>query len=226
MLKYAGSELICNIMFGVFMTTWLISRHYFYPLLCWTIYKGLPTHMNYGCYLASSGEKISTDPYPAGAEWSHLLWPAKDINGPVCCNPTVKWIFLGFLLLLQGLSIVWFCMIVRVAVMVVRGGSAEDTRSDDEGEDEEEEEEIDAETDAEFYGTSKKMTAAHVAISEKKANGNGSVMNGSTSSSSSSSSSSLQTQQQQHATPPPNVRTRTMRDRKSLLGRIGCDKPS
>lgn len=48
------------------------------------------------------------------------------------------------LLFLQLLTIMWFTLIVRVAIKVLRGGSAEDNRSEDEaspGEDEEVEEE-------------------------------------------------------------------------------------
>jgi acyl-CoA-dependent ceramide synthase len=46
--------------------------------------------------------------------------------------------FLGTLLVLQVITAIWFVAIVRVAVKVCRGGSAEDIRSDDEGEEEEE----------------------------------------------------------------------------------------
>lgn len=58
----------------------------------------------------------------------------------MCFNNGIKWGFLSALLFLQGITIMWFTMIVKVAVNVLRGGQADDIRSDDEGDNEEEEE--------------------------------------------------------------------------------------
>lgn len=44
--------------------------------------------------------------------------------------------FLSALLFLQLITIMWFMMILRVAIRVLQGGAAEDVRSDDEGEEE------------------------------------------------------------------------------------------
>lgn len=133
-LKYLGFELSCNIAFGVFMVVWAISRHIMYPLLCWSIFKDVPAVMQWGCYSGATGEMISTDGYPDRV--MHLFSPFLDIDGPICMNRTIKWIFLSSLLSLQALSIVWFTMVIRVAVGVLRTGNAEDTRSDDEEEEE------------------------------------------------------------------------------------------
>ena len=43
------------------------------------------------------------------------------------------WIFLGMLLSLQVILLIWFGMIMRVAWKVIQGGEAEDSRSDEEG---------------------------------------------------------------------------------------------
>jgi len=45
------------------------------------------------------------------------------------------------LLFLQTLTVMWFTLIIQLAIKVLRGGSAEDPRSDDEADGEEEEEE-------------------------------------------------------------------------------------
>lgn len=46
------------------------------------------------------------------------------------------------LLFLQCLTIMWFTLIIRVAMKVLKGGVAEDTRSGDEGDEQEEEDEF------------------------------------------------------------------------------------
>lgn len=52
--------------------------------------------------------------------------------------------FIVLLAALQALLLLWFTMIVRLAIRVVRGSPAEDDRSDDEDEDEDEPEEKEA----------------------------------------------------------------------------------
>ncbi|KJR86123.1 Acyl-CoA-dependent ceramide synthase [Sporothrix schenckii 1099-18] len=70
-----------------------------------------------------------------------LIEPMVHSDGAVCYNYAVKWGFLSMLLFLELIIIVWFFMIVQVAIRVVRGSGADDSRSDDENGDEEEEEE-------------------------------------------------------------------------------------
>lgn len=50
--------------------------------------------------------------------------------------------FLGLLVTLQAVCIVWFAMIVNVAIRVLKGAGADDVRSDDEGDEYEEEDEF------------------------------------------------------------------------------------
>ncbi|KAF7115223.1 hypothetical protein CNMCM5793_001650 [Aspergillus hiratsukae] len=195
-LKYFKFELGCNITFGLFMVTWLITRHIFYPLLCWSIYKDIPDAMAYGCYSGTTAEMISADGYPNG--FRYLFYPFLDIDGPICMNRTVKWIFLGFLLALQLLSLIWFAMVVRVAVNVFRTGNAEDTRSDDE----EEADVLPAGKDA----PNSNAVGVDGANADRRRAANGS------------------------ASVRPRARGRIplgdQSDRKALLGRIGCDKPT
>jgi acyl-CoA-dependent ceramide synthase len=53
--------------------------------------------------------------------------------------------FLSYLLFLQVMMIMWFVVIIRVAMRVLKGKSAEDLRSDEEGEEDGEEEEFEYE---------------------------------------------------------------------------------
>ncbi|KAH1493835.1 hypothetical protein LV164_007566 [Aspergillus fumigatus] len=198
-LKYFKFELCCNITFGLFMVTWLITRHIFYPLLCWSIYKDVPDAMAYGCYSGSTAEMISTDGYPN--RFRYLFNPFLDINGPICMNRTVKWIFLGFLLALQLLSLIWFVMVVRVAVNVLRTGNAEDTRSD--GEEEEEEVEVRP-------------------VGKDALNNNPVGVDGANADWRRASSGSASVRPRARGRIPLGDQS----DRKALLGRIGCDKPT
>ena len=118
-------------MFGVFMVSWVFARHIFYLMVCWSIYAHTPDLIPGGCFEGSA--KTLTGPNDTPADYAYLIEPFLNPEGRVCFTPAVRWAFLGSLLALQVLTILWFFMIVRVAVRVVSGGSAEDVRSDDEG---------------------------------------------------------------------------------------------
>ncbi|KAL1965121.1 hypothetical protein VTN77DRAFT_6034 [Rasamsonia byssochlamydoides] len=194
-LKYFGYEMCCNVAFGVFLLTWFVARHVMYLSLCWSIYKDVPAQMAYGCYSGTTAEMLTTDGYPD--RWRHLFSPYFDLDGPICMNRGIKWIFLSFLLALQVLSLIWFGMIIRVAIGVIRSGNAEDTRSDDEDEDEVETEEVAG------VVVSKETVVADSTSSEaawRRSNGSVRTRRGGV--------------------------LRDQSDRKALLGRIGCDKPT
>ncbi|KAJ9408505.1 hypothetical protein DTO045G8_3798 [Paecilomyces variotii] len=200
-LKYLKYEMACNIVFGVFVLTWLVTRHIAYPLLCWSIYKDVPDQMAYGCYSGATTEMISTNGYPDN--WGHLLGPFKDLNGPICMNRRVKWIFLSFLLFLQGLSLIWFGMVIRVVVGVLRTGNAEDTRSDDE--------EDEVESDSQVSSMRRKEIAKN-SIGDSSSNSEAAFRR--------SSSRPVRSRGR------GGIRLGDQSDRKALLGRIGCDKPT
>jgi acyl-CoA-dependent ceramide synthase len=85
-----------------------------------------------------SGLRLSQD---GGNEaFKHIyqpfFYPGADT---VSFNPKIRWSFLGLLLGLQCITLMWFTMIVRVVIQVLCGQGAGDTRSDDEGEEEESE---------------------------------------------------------------------------------------
>lgn len=141
-LKYTGHNRLCDAAFGVFMLSWFVARHIFYLLVCWSVYAHAPAIMPWGCFRGPNSDLVGPEETPPGL-W-YLVEPFLSPTGRVCFNETVKWAFLAPLLLLQVITVIWFTMIVRVAVKVVRGDGAEDTRSD-EGDDEEDEEEEDDE---------------------------------------------------------------------------------
>lgn len=111
------------------------------------------------------------------------------------------------LLFLQALTIMWFSLIIRVALRVLRGEGADDTRSDDEGC-----EDVDAEDDedeTEFVYEEAQALAEEVGVdeldlknwAERRRAGNG--VGGVTAT---------------------GVSLPGHSDRKELLGRIGCEK--
>ncbi|KAK5170283.1 Sphingosine N-acyltransferase lag1 [Saxophila tyrrhenica] len=151
-LKYLGLQAACDFAFGMFVFLWLIARHGCYLTICWSIYAHVnEVVMPYGTYSLnetvidhSSGTPIVSGARlgPDGGEdaWRHIFQPFVDTGAEtVSFNAKIRWSFLGLLLGLQCITLLWFFMICRVVLKVLRGEGADDTRSDDEGEDEEEE---------------------------------------------------------------------------------------
>ena len=105
--------------------------------------------------------------------------------------------------MLQLLSIVWFGMIIRVALSVLKGEGASDTRSGDE---DEESDEIDDQCD-ELYSNGKTTPSSATIPSKGKASG--------------SEPPARQTGLFQRGT--GRIRVPGSRDRKELIGRVGCN---
>ncbi len=135
MLKYLRFQMACDIAFGLFILVWVIARHLLYPRLCWSLYADSPEIINYGCFWGPASDLHG--PIDPPDRFSHLIQPFRDPEDIVCWNDKIKWSFMVALLALQVVLLLWFCMIVQVALRVLRGGQAEDSRSDDEGENEE-----------------------------------------------------------------------------------------
>jgi len=98
-----------------------------------------------GCFKGAAGNLTGPFDPPSHNSPAYLLEPFMDSEGLVCYNETVKWCFLSALLLLQVILIVWFFMIIQVAIRVLKGAGADDSRSDEEVdglEDEDEEDEL------------------------------------------------------------------------------------
>ncbi|KAF2818380.1 longevity-assurance protein-like protein [Ophiobolus disseminans] len=152
LLKYMGYTTACDIAFGVFVISWLFTRHILYMLVCWSIYKDAPVDMAPGCYLTPnhpSAQNISQLFVPMSDTaafnalggndiWGSLQKAYTDQNGPICWDPSIRYYFLGLLLFLQGICCVWFSMVLKVVYKVLSGTGADDVRSDDECSDEDE----------------------------------------------------------------------------------------
>ncbi|KAH8157671.1 hypothetical protein CIB48_g10574 [Xylaria polymorpha] len=143
-LKYLGFTTICDVIFGIFLVTWLITRHVFYLMVCYSVHRDLPRLIPASCYQGHGDNLQGPLPVPEG--WSYILAPFRDPTGIVCMNEGIRIGFLSYLLLLQAIMVPWSWAIVQVALRVVRGDSAEDVRSDDE----EEEDEVDDDGKIEF----------------------------------------------------------------------------
>ncbi|KAI1361104.1 TLC domain-containing protein [Xylaria arbuscula] len=134
-LKYLGFSTLCDVMFGMFMVSWFVARHVFYMMVCWSIWRDAIHVMPIGCFYGNNNNLKGPLPIPDG--WNHWVEPFRNPEGALCFSQTVVYGFLYTLLGLQAITIFWFFMIIRVAVRVLRGGSADDPRSDDEAESEE-----------------------------------------------------------------------------------------
>lgn len=130
---------MCDVVFGIFMLTWFVARHIVYVMVCYSVWADIPLVIDYGCYSGKNG--AITGPFPPPDSFWHLIEPFRNPEGVVCWSGGIKWGFLSALLFLQGLTLMWFWMITKVAITVAKGGEADDTRSDDEDAGEEEEEE-------------------------------------------------------------------------------------
>lgn len=141
-LKYLGYNTLCDCMFGVFMVSWFVARHVLYMMVCYSVWAHSGEVMPVGCFKGTKNDLVGPVDPPADSRFMYLLEPLWDSEGLVCYNEKVKWWFLSMLLFLQGLTIMWFSLIIRVAIKVLRGDGAEDSRSDDEGAEQEDEDEF------------------------------------------------------------------------------------
>lgn len=228
MLKYMKFRMACDIAFGVFLVVWFIARQVLYLLVCYSVYAHIPLEITYGCYWGSASNLQG--PISPPDLFSHLFQPFRDPEGLICWDNKIKWAFLSVLIALQVILLIWFGMILRVAYKVLRGGEAEDSRSDDELEegndergetdphppekDEEEEEEEDMSNEHE-----KDVLAAAIEVLPRPLEEEVGV-EAINLSSSIKSSSSRRFRKGGGTASGVTIPS----DRKELLGRIGCDK--
>ena len=220
MLKYAGWQTACDIAFGIFIISWFVARHVCYIMVCWSIYKDVPYKMVYGCHSSITGELLSkehsppsdTPGTPGGNEiLSNIMQPFADPGGPICYNERIRFSFLGLLLVLQCLTIMWFWLIIRIAWKVINGQGAGDDRSDDEGE---------AEVDnADEYIPEKADTSPPIAVPpiEQTVGVEGLSLRRKV---------GPMFTTRRAGGPASALSISGHSDKKELLGRIGCDKPS
>lgn len=130
-----GYTTLCDVIFGIFLFTWVWTRHVFYLMTCWSVYRDLPRIATGPCYKGSAGNLQG--PFTAPEQgWSHLLEPFYKPVGTVCFTDGIRTGFLIFLLALELVICAWSFFILRVTTRVLKGESAEDVRSDDDEEEE------------------------------------------------------------------------------------------
>jgi acyl-CoA-dependent ceramide synthase len=180
----------------MFMVVWIAARHVAYLMVCFSLWRDLPAETVYGCY---KGTKATlTGPFSPEDRFWHLIEPFYDPQGVVCFNHNLKWGFLTGLLMLQAIMIMWFRMICKVAIRMLQGGEANDSRSDDEEDEKEDGEPMVIEKFLPMTDSPLEEEVGVEAINLKR------HKNTTKGKKSTSSNSGI--------------------DRKELLGRIGCDK--
>jgi acyl-CoA-dependent ceramide synthase len=210
--------------------------------ICWSIYSHAPLDMAPGCYFtpnhpSTPNSSYTSEPhlflpisdtaafeaYGGNKPWTNLLKAYNDQNGPICWNPSIRHYFLGLLLFLQALCCVWFAMVIKVVYKVLSGTGADDVRSDDEC-DEDEDESIEndptssifnsvttcAESGMSAMPTPKEEEVGVDALTFARLNG----------------ASQRRQQTRRESARSSGISIPGHGDRKELLGRIGCDKPS
>jgi acyl-CoA-dependent ceramide synthase len=196
-----GYSTLCDVMFGIFIATWFVTRHVIYPMICYSVWADIPINIKYGCYKGRNGAIIG--PFPPPDRFRHLLEPFTDPEGIVCWNGSIKWGFLSALIFLQGITLLWFWMIVKIAVRVLRGEQADDVRSDDEGDVEEEyDDKIKEQNEAELLPYEEEVGVEAINLKGRTSNAS----------------------KYRKAASTTGVSLPGHSDRKELLGRIGCDK--
>ncbi|KAJ1658272.1 Sphingosine N-acyltransferase lag1 [Dispira simplex] len=102
-LRYIKMQLLCDILFGIFVIVWIITRHIIYGALLYSLYD-------------ESMILLHTPPAnPVEFYYSHKT----------------RVYFLTLLIALQLIIIYWFVLIIRVIIRVISGREAIDNRSSD-----------------------------------------------------------------------------------------------
>ncbi|CDK29410.1 unnamed protein product [Kuraishia capsulata CBS 1993] len=110
MLKYCGFTNVCDYVFGLFMTAWIILRHIVYNYIVWHAWAKAKILLGDTC------EDLAR----------------QNIKKRMCYHGWEIDCFVGLLAGLQVLFIIWMYLIARVAYKVMSGKGADDVRSDDE----------------------------------------------------------------------------------------------
>ena len=242
MLKYLHFQFACDVAFAVFMITWVLARHVLYMMVVWSAYEDTKETMPYACF-SREGAMIGSASTPRSKSFMQLIQPFIEPEGIICFNPKVKYTFLGMLLALQVITLIWFGMIVRVAWRIVNGGMAEDSRSDDEDETDEEEADVQRQTREESKDMKLRPLEEEVGVEsidlKGRRRGTTTTIIPSTrrhhhGTSSAISTSGVVTSAGNNIPSSTNIGvggggstssgTSGSSDRKELLGRIGCDK--
>ncbi|KAI8596008.1 TLC domain-containing protein [Dissophora ornata] len=111
-LKYMGYTTICDVLFGLFVVSWAITRHYLFPIIIMSLYN-------------------------KPQKFIDMVWnPEQDQY----MSLNVQRGFLALLYGLEAVLCFWFLMVFKVIYKMFNGAAADDNRSHDEDSGEEEEE--------------------------------------------------------------------------------------
>ncbi len=193
------------------MLSWFVCRHVFFIMVCYSVWAQSSVVIPPSRFRGPTGNLTGPFPPPSRDGLSYMLEPFTQSDGLICFEQRVKWAFLSALLALQLIMMVWFTMIVQVAVRVIRGDGADDSRSDgevDDEDDEDEERDMDDRTraDEDYYDAP--PLEEEVGVDQLDLKGW-------------ERRAGLRRHQASSAT---GVSLPGHSDRKELLGRIGCEK--
>ena len=154
------------------------------------------------------------------------MQPFRDPGGQVCWNENITLGFLGLLLALQGLLLAWLAMILRVAYNVLSGKGADDSRSDDEGEAEEDDIQDVKEATLQIQGHGAHRNHYQPATAKRKEFKPKEEEVGVEGLSFAKRRASPVNSYRKSGGMTSGISISGHSDRKELLGRIGCDKPT
>lgn len=225
MLKYLNFRTACDVTFGVFIAVWFLARHVIYMMVCRSMFTEIPHVMKQGCYESTTGKKISND--GGSAVWWNVMQPFDRPGGTICFNDNIRIAFTGLLMALQVLTLIWFGMIIRVAYGVLSGKGAEDSRSDDEAEDEEFEEIEYYEDEIKTFDGVNELATRKLALPiEEDVDAEEMNLGMRRKSNPSNNSAPRRSTRRTGSGRATALSIPGHGDKKELLGRIGCDKPS
>ncbi|KAK6505684.1 sphingosine N-acyltransferase lag1 [Arthrobotrys musiformis] len=162
-LKYLKFRTTCDAAFGLFLLSWVYTRHYLFINVIISAWRDTIDTVPVGCFEGGASTFTPLDD-SAPSAFSMFFNPGQK----VCFTRGILTGFVVLLWSLQGLTCMWFYLIMRVAVKVVTGMGAEDNRSDDEVE--EEVDEVNVEVDV-FNGDLKVPHDIHAEASGSSVNG-------------------------------------------------------
>lgn len=115
MLKYLNYSRACDAMFTVFMISWIVCRHGLYLYFTYSAATDGLELMHTGCHYDEYGELVT------------------------CVGHNMPKFLITLLLFLHCITMLWFYLIAKVAIKVIKGDGAEEPRSDGEDDDDDDE---------------------------------------------------------------------------------------
>ncbi|KAG0324858.1 sphingosine N-acyltransferase lag1 [Dissophora globulifera] len=106
MLKYMHKDQLADVGFLFFVITWVLSRHYYYGIICWSSFVEVPKYAEMG-------------------------W---DPSRGLFFTPRILRGFQFLLVSLYVVLLFWLAMIIRIVLKVLKGENSDDVRSEDEDE--------------------------------------------------------------------------------------------